>query len=158
MASPFMKKRLFSTTLRLNVDRKQTRREKVYLGSSGTKYLMTPQGAPGSLFYAQKLFFHLITFYSWPYKNSRGTKMHSGPQVLLRDHYSPLIIWLSPIFFLVLFAVTKIMIYGDIYPSKNVKIFAALYGRSSWLGIWNLSMPKKLWFQSNSYISPNSAL
>ena len=70
--------------------------------------------------------------------------MHSGPQVLLRDHYSPLIIWLSPIFFLVLFTVTKIMIYGDIYPSKNVKIFVALYGRSSWLGIWNLSMPIKL--------------
>ena len=42
-ASPFMKKRLFSTILRLNVDRKQTRREKKYLGSSGTKYLMTPQ-------------------------------------------------------------------------------------------------------------------
>ena len=36
-------KRLFSTILRLNVDRKQTRREKKYLGSSGTKYLMTSQ-------------------------------------------------------------------------------------------------------------------
>jgi len=47
--------------------------------------------------------------------------MHSGAT----DHYSPMIIWLSPTTFLVLLAVTKIMIYGDIYPSKNVKIFAA---------------------------------
>ena len=53
--------------------------------------------------------------------------MHSGAT----DHYSPMIIWLSPTTFLVLLAVTKIMIYGDMYPSKNVKIFAALYGRSS---------------------------
>ena len=37
----------------------------------------------------------------------------------------------------------------------DVTIFAALYGRSSWLlGIWNLSMH----FQVNSYTSPNSAL
>lgn len=35
--------------------------------------------------------------------------MHSGAT----DHYSPMIIWLSPTTFLVLLTVTKIIIYGD---------------------------------------------
>ena len=60
MASPFTKKRLFSTILRLNVDRKQTKKRKKVSWLLGRKYLMTP----GSLFYAQQLFAHLITFYS----------------------------------------------------------------------------------------------